>query len=54
MNKTVNATRCHMAVNAILSFNDEDKWGDTQEFIDIKLPVSASVNRPGYRGGQLV
>lgn len=42
MSKTVNATRCHMTVNVILTFNNEDKWGDTQEFIDIKLPVSAS------------
>lgn len=42
MSNTVNATRCYMPVNVILSFNDEDEWGDTQEFIDIKLPVSAS------------
>ena len=42
MSKTVNATRCYMSVNVILTFNDENEGGDTQEFIDIKLPVSAS------------
>jgi hypothetical protein len=36
------ATRCYMAVNVIMTFNDENKWGDTQEFLDIKLPVSSS------------
>lgn len=41
MNNTVNATRCYMPVNVILTFNDENEWGDTQEFFDIKLPVNS-------------
>jgi hypothetical protein len=40
--KTVNTTtRCYMAVNVILTFDDYNEWGDSQEFFDLKLPVSA-------------
>lgn len=34
--------RCYMAVNVILTFNDENECGDSQEFFDLKLPLRAS------------
>ncbi len=35
-------TRCYMAVNVIMTFEDYNKQGDSQEFLWLKLPVSTN------------
>ena len=38
--KTTNSINKHMHVNVILTFNTQDKNGETQEFFNLSIPVS--------------
>lgn len=38
--KTTNSIKQYMHVNVILTFNTQDKDGETQEFFDLSIPIS--------------
>ena len=38
--KTTNSTKKYMHINVILTFNTQDKSGETQEFFNLSIPVS--------------